>query len=351
MERDAVDNDLKETADLYEHYRFIADPRQKLLLVDKFLVNRIENVSRNRIQNAAAAENILVNGNPVKPSYKVRPGDVVTIVMAYPPRDIELIPQDIPVNVKYEDDHLAVVDKEAGMVVHPGHGNYTGTLVNAMAWRFKDLPLFKSGEMRPGLVHRIDKNTSGLMVIAKNELAMNRLARQFYTRKTKRKYLAIVWGVPDPEEGTIEGNIGRHYKDRMKMDVFPPGSKEGKHAVTHYRVVEKLGYISLLECRLETGRTHQIRVHLEHVGHPLFNDERYGGDRILRGTTFTKYRQFVQNCFRMLPRHALHARSLGFTHPVSGKELWFESPLPADMHELLEKWRKYTGSREDETPA
>ncbi len=348
MSKVPAGNDLKESADLYEHYRFVADPGQKLLRVDKFLVNRIENISRNRIQNAAAAGNILVNDNPVKPSYKVRPGDIITIVMAYPPRDIELVPEDIPVNVMYEDDHLVVVDKEAGMVVHPGHGNYTGTLVNALAWRFRDLPLFKSGEMRPGLVHRIDKNTSGLLVIAKSELAMNRLAKQFFDRKTRREYLAIVWGVPEPDEGTIIGNIGRHRRDRMKMDVFSPEAGEGKHAVTHYRVIENFGYICLVECRLETGRTHQIRVHLEHIGHPLFNDERYGGDRILRGTTFTKYRQFVQNCFKILSRHALHAKTLGFTHPVSGKELHFESPLPGDMNELLEKWRRYTGSREDE---
>jgi 23S rRNA pseudouridine1911/1915/1917 synthase len=348
MKNHLQEEGLRESADLYEHYRFEADPRQKLLRVDKFLVNRIENISRSRIQNAAAAGNILVNDTRVKSNYKVRPGDIITIVMAYPPREIDLVPEDIPVTVVYEDDHLVVVDKEAGMVVHPGHGNYNGTLVNALAWRFRELPLFKSGEMRPGLVHRIDKNTTGLLVIAKSELAMNRLAKQFYDRKTRREYLAIIWGVPEPESGTIEGNVGRHRTDRMKMDVFPPGSDEGKHAVTHYRVIEKLGYISLVECRLETGRTHQIRVHLEHIGHPLFNDERYGGNQILRGTTFTKYRQFVQNSFRVLPRHALHARSLGFTHPVSGKELDFESPLPADMHELLEKWRKYTGSRDGE---
>ncbi len=340
-------DDLKESADLYEHYRFEADPGQKLLRIDKFLVNRIENLSRTRIQDAASAGNILVNDVSVKPNYRVRPGDVITIVMAFPPRDIELIPEDIPVDVIYEDDHLVVVDKEAGMVVHPGHGNYTGTLVNALAWRFREMPLFKTGELRPGMVHRIDKNTSGLIIVAKTELAMNRLAKQFFDRKTKRKYTGIVWGQPEPGEGTIEGHIGRHKKDRMKMDVFPDGS-EGKHAVTHYKVIEKLGYISMVECRLETGRTHQIRVHMEHIGHPLFNDERYGGDQILRGTTFTKYKQFVQNCFKVLPRHALHAESLGFTHPFTGKEMYFESSLPADMNQLLEKWRKYTGGRENE---
>lgn len=346
MDNDPYDDELRDNADLYEHYRFEADTGQNLLRIDKFLVNRIENVSRSRIQNAASAGNIMVNDTPVKSNYRVKPGDTITIVMAYPPRETRLIPEDIPVDVVYEDDHLIIVNKEAGMVVHPGHGNYTGTLVNALAWRFRNMPLFESGELRPGLVHRIDKNTSGLLVVAKTELAMNRLAKQFYDRKTKREYTAVVWGTPEPEEGMIEGNIGRHPGDRMRMDVFPDGS-EGKHAVTHYRVIEKFGYISMIGCRLETGRTHQIRVHLEHIGHPLFNDERYGGDRILRGTTFTKYKQFVQNCFKTLPRQALHARSLGFMHPVTGREMHFESDLPADMQQLLEKWRKYTGGRED----
>ncbi len=344
MTQDLSGEELKDNADLYEHYRFEADRGQKLLRIDKFLVNRIENTSRNRIQNAASAGNILVNDQVVKSNYKVRAGDVITIVMAYPPRETELIPENIPLDVVYEDDQLIVLNKEAGMVVHPGHGNYTGTLVNALAWRFREMPLFKSGELRPGLVHRIDKNTSGLLVVAKTELAMNRLAKQFYDRNTKRVYLAITWGEPDPPEGTIEGNIGRHLKDRMKMDVFPTGN-EGKHAVTHYRVIENLGYISLVECRLETGRTHQIRVHMEHIRHPLFNDERYGGNRILRGTTFTKYKQFVQNCFKTLPRQALHAKSLGFTHPATGDEMYFEAELPGDMQQLLEKWRKYTGER------
>ncbi|MGF1587262.1 MAG: RluA family pseudouridine synthase [Bacteroidales bacterium] len=347
MTEELPEEELKDTADLYEHFRFEADPGQSFMRIDKFLVNRLENTSRSRIQTAATAGNILVNNITVKSNYKVRPGDIITIVMAYPPREVELIPEDIPVNVVYEDDHLVIVNKEAGMVVHPGHGNYTGTLINALAWRFKDMPLFKSGELRPGLVHRIDKNTSGLLVIAKTELAMNRLAKQFFDKTTKREYVAIVWGAPDPEEGVIEGHIGRHQKERMKMDVFPAGN-EGKHAVTHYRTIEKFGYISMLECRLETGRTHQIRVHLEHIGHPLFNDERYGGDRILKGTTFTKYKQFVQNCFKVLPRHALHARSLGLVHPLTGEEMHFESELPQDMVQLLDKWRKYTGGRDDE---
>lgn len=344
---DPADEKYKELADLYEHFRFEADPGQKLLRIDKFLVNRIENTSRSRIQSAALAGNIMVNSSVVKSNYRVRPGDVITIVMAWPPREIELVPEEIPVNIVYEDDHFMIVNKEAGMVVHPGHGNYTGTLVNALAWRFRDMPLFKSGELRPGLVHRIDKNTSGLIVVAKTELAMNRLAKQFFDRKTKREYIAIVWGQPEPPEGKIEGNIGRHLKDRMKMGVFKDGSA-GKHAVTHYRVIEKLGYISLVACKLETGRTHQIRVHMEHIGHPLFNDERYGGDRIMRGTTFSKYKQFVKNCFKVLPRHALHAKSLGFTHPFTGNEMYFESDMPADMQQLLEKWRRYTGGREDD---
>ncbi len=348
MVEDLPGDEFRENADLFEHFRFEADPGQKLLRIDKFLVNRIENISRSRIQSAATAGNIMVNDAPVKSSYRVKPGDIITIVMAWPPREIELVPENIPVDLVYEDDHFVVVNKEAGMVVHPGHGNYTGTLVNALAWRFRDMPLFRTGELRPGLVHRIDKNTSGLVVVAKTELAMNRLAKQFFDRKTKRKYTAIVWGLPEPEEGTIVGHIGRHMKDRMKMDVFP-GGQEGKHAVTHYRVIEKLGYISLVECRLETGRTHQIRVHMEHIGHPLFNDERYGGDLILRGTTFSKYRQFVHNCFKILPRHALHARSLGFTHPLSGEELFFESELPPDMNLVLDKWRKYTRGREEDT--
>ncbi len=347
MIEDNQEEELKEPSDLYEHFRFVADPGQSLLRIDKFLVNRIENFSRNRIQNAALAGNIMVNNKAVKSNYKVRPGDIITIVMAFPPREIELIPENIPIDVIYEDAHIVIVNKQAGMVVHPGHGNYTGTLVNALAWRFRDMDLFKSGELRPGLVHRIDKNTSGLLVIAKTEMAMNKLAKQFFDRKTRREYVAIVWGLPEPDQGRIEGHIGRHPKDRMRMGVFPDGS-EGKHAVTHYKVKEKLGYISLLECTLETGRTHQIRVHLEHIGHPVFNDERYGGDHVLRGTTFTKYKQFVQNCFKTLPRHALHAKSLGIIHPSTGKELNFDSELPDDMKQLLEKWRKYTGSRDND---
>jgi 23S rRNA pseudouridine1911/1915/1917 synthase len=332
--------------ELFEHYRFNIDPGQSQLRIDKFLSYRIENTSRTRIQNAANAGNILVNDNPVKPNYKVKPGDVVQIVLPVPPREIELIPQDIPLNIVYEDDDVVVVNKEPGMVVHPAYGNYTGTLVNALMWHFKDLPLFQTGELRPGLVHRIDKNTSGLMVIAKNEFSLNRLSRQFYDRTTGRKYIALVWGTPDPQAGTITGNVGRNLRDRKIMQVFAE-SNRGKTAVTHYKVIEDLGYISIVECKLETGRTHQIRVHFSHIRHPLFNDEEYGGDRILKGTTFVRYQQFVRNCFKILPRQALHAKSLAFDHPVSGKRLSFDSELPADMQQVIERWRNYTSGRDD----
>ena len=341
-------DDLQEKDEMYEHFRFVADKGQQLLRIDKFLVNRLESTSRTRIQNAANAGNILVNEKPVRSNYKVKPEDIVSIVLAFPPRQLELIPQNIPLNILYEDDDVIVVDKEAGMVVHPGHGNYTGTMVNALMYHFQGLPLFESGELRPGLVHRIDKNTSGILVVAKNEFALNHLARQFYERTTDRKYTALVWGIMENEEGTITGNIGRHPSNRMLMHVFPDGSS-GKHAVTHYRVIENLGYISVIECKLETGRTHQIRVHMAYTGHPLFNDDRYGGNDIIKGTTFSKYKQFVHNCFKIIPGQALHARFLGFTHPVSGKRLEFESPLPDGMKQIIEKWRKYLSGRDIET--
>ncbi len=345
MNTDETVNELGESSELYEHHRIVVDKKQGMLRIDKFLFQRLENISRSKIQNAAQAGNILVNEKPVKPNYKVKPTDTISIVLPHPPYEFQLIPQDIPINIVYEDDEVIVVNKEAGMVVHPGHGNYEGTLINGILYHLKDLPLFQSGELRPGLVHRIDKNTSGLLVLAKTEYSLNHLARQFFERTTKRKYTAIVWGSFNEEEGTITGNIGRNPKDRIKMCVFPEG-EDGKHAVTHYKVLEHLGYISLIECVLETGRTHQIRVHMEHIGHPIFNDERYGGDRILKGTTFTKYKQFVQNCFSILPRHALHARSLGFTHPITGKEMFFESELPEDMKQVIDKWRKYIDNRE-----
>ena len=296
-----------EQQELFEHFRFKVDPGQSLLRIDKFLTDRIENASRTRVQNAANAGNILANNNPVKPNYKVKPGDLIQVVLPTPPREIELIPENIPINIVYEDDDVLVVNKEPGMVVHPGYGNYTGTLVNALMWHFRDLPLFSTGEARPGLVHRIDKNTSGILVIAKNEYALNRLSKQFFDRTTDRRYNALVWGTPDPQEGTITGNVGRNLKDRKIMQVFEDGS-DGKNAITHYKVLEDLGYISLIECKLETGRTHQIRVHFSHIKHPLFNDVEYGGDQILKGTTFTKYQQFIKNCFKILPRQALHAK-------------------------------------------
>lgn len=331
--------------ELFEHYRYVVDPGQSMVRMDKYLAARIEGVSRTRIQAAADAGNILVNDAASKSSYRVKPGDVIQILLPNPPREIELIPQDIPINILFEDDDVIVINKEAGMVVHPAYGNYSGTLMNALMYHFRDLPLFSTGEIRPGLVHRIDKNTSGLLVVAKNEYAHNRLARQFFNRTTGRRYTALVWGTPVPDEGTITGHVGRNIRDRKIMQVFPDGS-QGKHAVTHYSIIERFDYVTLIECRLETGRTHQIRVHMAFAGHPLFNDEEYGGHRILKGTTFTKYQQFVRNCFEILPRQALHARSLAFDHPVSGKRLSFDSDLPADMTAVIEKWRAYVGERE-----
>jgi 23S rRNA pseudouridine1911/1915/1917 synthase len=342
-----AEEDLVDQQELFEHYRFKADPGQSLLRIDKFLSDRIENSSRTRIQNAANAGNIIVNNIPVKPNYKIKPGDIVQVVLPTPPRETELIPENIPLNIVYEDDDVLVVNKEPGMVVHPAYGNYTGTLVNALMWHFRDLPLFSTGESRPGLVHRLDKNTSGILVIAKNEFALNRLSKQFFDRTTDRKYNALVWGRPDPPEGTITGNVGRSIKDRKIMQVYLDES-EGKAAITHYKVLEDLGYISLIECKLETGRTHQIRVHFSHIKHPLFNDEEYGGNQIIKGTTFTKYQQFIRNCFKILPRQALHAKSLAFDHPVTGKRLFFDSDLPEDMIQVIEKWRKYTSGRDHE---
>jgi 23S rRNA pseudouridine1911/1915/1917 synthase len=330
--------------ELFEHFRFTADPGQAPLRVDKFLINKLEGTSRSRIQSAAAAGNILGNGSSVKSNYKVKPGDIITIVLPHPPRKIELIPEDIPLDIVFEDEDVIVVNKNAGLVVHPGYGNYTGTLVNALMFHLKDNEIFHSGDDRPGLVHRIDKNTSGLLVVAKNDLALNKLASQFYHKTSKRTYNALVWGDMKDEEGTIRGNIGRNPKDRKQMYVFPDGD-QGKEAVTHYRVLERLGYVNLVECKLETGRTHQIRVHFQYLSHPLFNDPEYGGNLILRGTTFTKYRQFVQNCFSLLPGQALHARTLGFVHPSSGQEMLFEAPLPEGFTILLQKWRTYIQGR------
>jgi 23S rRNA pseudouridine1911/1915/1917 synthase len=341
------EDELKNSSDeKFEHYRFVADNGQNLLRVDKFLVNRIENASRNKIQAAAAAECILANGKPVKANYKVKPGDVITLEMSWPPREIEIIPENIPLNIVYEDNDLIIVNKAPGMVVHPGFGNYTGTLVNALAWHLKDHAWFQSNDPRPGLVHRIDKDTSGLLVIAKTEAAKTHLSRQFFYKTTARTYQALVWGTVKEEEGTISGNIGRSLRDRKQMAVFSNES-HGKPAVTHYKVLERLGYVTLIECRLETGRTHQIRVHLKHIGHTLFNDERYGGNQILKGTTFTKYKQFVQNCFNLLPRQALHAKTLGFEHPTTKKFMEFDTSLPTDMMQTIDKWRHYIAGRED----
>lgn len=339
--------DLQDNNELFEHFRFKVDKGQSSLRIDKYLSNKLENSSRSRIQAAADAGNILVNDLPVKPNYKVKPKDLITIVLPHPPREIELIPQDIPLNILYEDDDLLIVDKQAGMVVHPGYGNYSGTLINALMYHLKDNPLFSTSNERPGMVHRIDKNTTGILVVAKNELAMNKLAKQFYDKTSKRTYIALVWGDMEMDEGRIEGHIGRNPADRKKMFVFADGS-QGKHAVTHYKVIERLGYVNLVECRLETGRTHQIRVHFQYIKHPLFNDPEYGGDQILRGTTFTKYKQFIQNCFNIIPRQALHAKSLGIVHPTSGKEMFFESPIPEDLSQVLDKWRTYTQGRDSE---
>lgn len=335
----------QEEQELFEHYRFDCDPGQSPLRVDKFLVDRIRNASRSKIQMAASAGNILVNDKSVKPNFKVKALDVVSVVLEYPPREIEILKEDIPLDIIYEDEQLLIVNKQAGLVVHPGHGNYSGTLVNGLAYYLQNLPLFNSKDPRPGLVHRIDKNTTGLLVIAKTELAKNKLAKQFFDKTTKRRYIAIVWGHVKEDEGRIEGNIGRNIKNRIGMDVYPDGDM-GKHAVTHYKVLARFSYVSLVECRLETGRTHQIRVHMKHIGHPLFNDEVYGGNNILKGTTFTKYKQFVQNCFNICPRQALHAKSLGFIHPSSGEFMEFDSPLPEDMVQLISKWESYIASRD-----
>lgn len=342
---DVEDSELDNAADgngLYEHFRFVADKGQALLRVDKFLVARLEKSSRNRVQQAAEAGCILVNGKAVKSNYRVKPLDVVQVVMDRPRYEFEITAEDIPLDIVYEDREVLVVNKPAGLVVHPGHGNYNGTLVNALAWHFRDTPDYDVNDPRLGLVHRIDKDTSGLLVVAKTPDAKTNLGRQFFEKTTRREYVAVVWGVPDAK-GRIEGNIGRSLKDRLKMAVFDDPSI-GKHAVTHYEVIEPLGHVSVVKCVLETGRTHQIRVHVSHIGHPLFNDARYGGDMIIRGNPSSSYRAFVENCFKVCPRQALHARTLGFVHPVTGKEMFFTSEIPDDMKSLIEKWRIYSGA-------
>ncbi len=342
---DEIENLSSENQTMYEHYRFIADKGQNMLRIDKFLSVRIEGISRNRIQQAAEAGCILVNNEPVKSNYRVKPLDVISIMMDKPRHELEIIPEDIPLDIVYEDDDLIVVNKKPGMVVHPGHGNYTGTLVNAIAYHLKYNESINIDDPRLGLVHRIDKDTSGLLLIAKTPDAKTKLSVQFFNKTTKRQYVALVWGNVEKDEGRIEGNIGRDPKDRMLMRVFPEGD-QGKTAVTHYKVLERFGYVTLVQCRLETGRTHQIRVHMKYIGHTLFNDERYGGNEILRGTNFVKYKQFVYNCFVACPRQCLHAQTLGFVHPRTGDEMFFESNIPEDMEEVIKKWRIYTCARD-----
>jgi len=329
-----------ENTELYEHFRFVVDKGQNLIRIDKYLTDKMENASRTRIQNAAHAGNILVNDSVIKPNYRVKPNDVISIVLPNPPRDSEIYPENIPFNILYEDSDIVIVNKEAGMVVHPGHGNFTGTLQNALLYHFQNTPGDES-EAKVYLVHRIDKDTSGILLVAKNEMAQIRLAKQFFEHTIDRKYVALVWGNLRDNEGTISGFITRDPRDRLVMKIYDDEEK-GRNSVTHYKVLERFGYVTLVECVLETGRTHQIRAHFKHIGHPLFNDERYGGNEILKGTTFTKYKQFVLNCFKLMPRQALHAKSLGFIHPTTRKHISFDSDYPEDLKAVLEKWRSYS---------
>lgn len=336
----------QEEQDLYEHLRIVVDKGQSLLRIDKFLMHRIENASRNRIQNAIELGNVLVNNQTIKASYKVKPLDVISVVLPHPPRDTEVYPENIPLDIVYEDDDVLVINKPAGLVVHPGYNNYTGTLVNGLVYHFNQLPTMPGNDGRPGLVHRIDKDTSGLLLISKNERAMTYLARQFFEHTITRKYLALVWGDLETD-GTVTGYIGRSVSDRRVMTIYDDPEK-GKWSVTHYKVLERMNYVTLIECQLETGRTHQIRAHMKHIGHPLFSDATYGGDRIVKGTVFSKYKQFVENCFELMPRQALHAQTLGFVHPTFKKYMYFEAPIPQDFESVLEKWRKYIGAATDQ---
>lgn len=333
----------QEEQDLFEHLRLIVDKGQSLLRIDKFLMHRIENASRSRIQNAIELGNVLVNEKIIKPSYKVKPLDVISVVLPHPPRDTEVYPEDLPLNIIYEDNDVLLVNKPAGMVVHPGYNNYTGTLVNGLVYHFQQLPTLPGNDGRPGLVHRIDKDTSGLLLISKNERAMTLLARQFFEHSIARKYIALVWGDIE-KDGTVTGYIGRSINDRRVMSIYDDPEK-GKWSVTHYKVLERLNYVTLIECQLETGRTHQIRAHMKHIGHTLFSDSVYGGDKILKGTVFGKYKNFVENCFEIMPRQALHAQSLGFVHPSLKKQIYFESVLPKDFESVLQKWRRYSETR------
>jgi len=337
---------IDEQNELYEHFRFVVDKGQARLRIDKYLMAKIENASRNRIQNSAHAGNILVNNKIIHPNYLVKPNDIISIVLAYPPRDTEIYPEKIPIQVVYEDNDIVVVNKAPGMVVHPGHGNFTGTLQNALLYHLQNTP-GGHPEAKPYLVHRIDKDTSGILLVAKNELAQTRLAKQFFDHTIDRSYVALVWGTLKKESGTIVGNIGRDPRNRITQTVFDTEEK-GRHAITHYRVLERFGYVTLVECRLETGRTHQIRIHFKHIGHPLFNDAAYGGAEILKGTTFAKYRQFVQNCFKLLPRQALHAKSLGFVHPGTKQFVNFDSEYPEDFRSVIEKWHNYSHNQNPE---
>jgi len=345
-EPDLQNDEENDSDELFEHYKFIVDAGQSQMRIDKYLFMRLVNSSRNKIQAAAEAGNILVNGKTTKSSYQIKPKDVITLVLDYPKKTIEIFAENIPLDIHYEDSEVIIVNKKPGMVVHPSFGHYSGTLVNALSFHLRENELFKGTDPRPGLVHRIDKDTSGLLVIAKTEYAKAFLSKQFFDHTTYRRYIALVWGNFTENEGTIIGNVGRNLKDRKIMDVFP-GGEYGKHAVTHYTVLERFDYVTLVECRLETGRTHQIRAHMQHIGHPLFNDAEYNGDQILKGTTFTKYKQFIQNCFKTLPRQALHAKSLGFIHPATGENLVFDSEMPTDIQTVIEKWRNYVANRKD----
>ncbi len=334
-----TEDDLPEDDELYEHHRIVVDKGQSLLRIDRFLMDRLQNATRTKIQAGIDTESVRVNDKPTKASYKIKPFDVITVSLPHPPRDTDIKPENIPLNIVFEDNDVLVLNKPAGMVVHPAHGNWDGTLVNALVYHFQNLPTSRNGDIRPGLVHRIDKDTSGLMVIAKTEYAMTHLARQFFDHSIERTYNALVWGQPNPADGTITGYIGRSVKDR-KVQVIYDDEAKGKWAVTHYTTLESLHYVALIQCKLETGRTHQIRAHLKHIGHPLFNDAMYGGDRILRGNPVGSYKAFVENAFKLLPRQALHAKSLGFVHPRSREFLQFDSDLPHDFQSALDKWRK-----------
>jgi len=342
LEEDFIEDDLMEDEDdgLFEHHRIVADPKQGQLRIDKFLMARLPNVTRTKIQNGIHDGFVKVNEQPIKPNYKVRPGDVITVSFPEPPRDTDVLPENIPLHIVYEDEHLLVVNKPAGMVVHPAYQNWSGTLVNALTYHFQNLPEMPGNDGRPGLVHRIDKDTSGLLVIAKTEKAMTSLARQFFDHSIQRTYQAIVWGVPDPPQGTINVNVGRSLKDRRVTTAFPEADF-GRTAITHYKLLQDLRYVSLIECRLETGRTHQIRAHMKYIGHPIFNDATYGGNEALKGTIFSKYKQFVDNCFKIIPRQALHAKTLGFIHPATSEFMQFDSELPDDFKEVMEKWENY----------